>query len=150
MIRNVFLACTIVLLIHTIIGCAAGQDPEPALDERLQVHIARTFEAHDTASQLWGSILEGETVSCTATFDRPPLFLTTEDEIAHETLSIPVQEHLNDAILELQALHALWETECASVSTAIALSRTAQALDHLKRAETALIAAAAAWHVWQS
>lgn len=133
-----------------LVGCSNTNSNQTAsLEERIQVHLSRVFEAHAAAESLWDRVLEGEFVSCEESFDRPPTFSTMQGESDAAPLSVPIQEAMNAAIIDIQTMHDLWESECQREQSTISIVTVGAAQQLLTNAEQSLLEAASAWYVWQ-
>lgn len=137
------------LLFLMVLLAACGHPPNITVADRVAVHLGRTIEAHQAASDLWDRLLEGERVNCQETFDAPPLLVLSAAEIQKAPQSVEVQTPLNIAIADLQQLLQLWETECQQNQSFVAQDRVRIAQDYLRTARLALEQAVNAWHVWQ-
>ncbi|NDJ85130.1 MAG: hypothetical protein GYB66_04525 [Chloroflexi bacterium] len=143
---------TIFVLTGTTPACTLKpkDDPEPALSDRLGDHLQRAIETEASASHLWDRILFGEPVSCQEALTVPLRFEITPAEQQSEPLSVPVAEHLNNAIAALETAVAIWDEECTQSRDVIPLAVVQQAQMALKQARKSLGLATDAWTVWQS
>jgi hypothetical protein len=131
-------------------ACTLSRKPDStSLESRLGVHLERAFTAEAQATNLWDNLLFGETVSCGEILDSPPLFEITIEEQEAEPLSVPVNDHLNAALLSLQHSAELWDQQCHLPDAEVSLNIIREAENDLDIARDHLSQAADAWYVWQ-
>jgi hypothetical protein len=141
---------SLLLLLGAGMACTLSRKPDPtSLESRLGVRLERAFDAEAQATTLWDNLLFGEPVSCGEILDSPPLFEITLEEQEKEPLSLPVNDHLNAALLSLQHSAQLWDQQCQSPDAKVSLNIIREAENDLDIARDHLSQAAEAWYVWQ-
>lgn len=140
--------CWILCLLLVVVGCSTSS-AEPSVAARVSVHLARTIEAHNAASDLWDRLLLGENVNCIETFDAPPPLALSQQDVSEHPQSIDIQDAVNRSIAYLHQLHTMWEAECQTDAPTISQARVRQAQEYLVQSATALQQASDAWDVWQ-
>ena len=140
----------LLLLLGASLACTLSRKPDPtSLESRLGNRLERAFDAEAQATDLWDRLLFGEVISCGESLDSPPLFEMSPAEQENEPMSVPVNNHLNTALLSLQHSAQLWDQECQSSEGQVSLNVIRAAENDLETARTHLSQAAEAWYVWQ-